>query len=252
MRGCHGGILAASFVLVVEILENLAFLANASNLVLHLSKYMNLTPAKSADTVTNCMGTAFLLVLLRGFLSDAFFTAYRIYLMSAVIKFLVRIVNNFSSSTSVCYFSDHRRSNLTDDEKESKAEQMARGDQGIENELHMNGEDHTTGGDQAEGLLMLTLQARLPSLKPATCNPGTASSMCKDVSGGKAAFLYFGLYLIALGVGGIKRSLPAHGAEQFNEETLQGKKQRSTFFNYFCILPLCWGSSNCSDICGMD
>ncbi|KAF6155736.1 hypothetical protein GIB67_007173 [Kingdonia uniflora] len=178
MRGRHGGMLAASFALgeynfspVVEILENLAFLANASNLVLYLSKYMNLTPAKSANTVTNFMGTAFLLALLGGFLSDVFFTAYHIYLMSAVIEFL--------------------------------------------------------------GLLMLTLQARLPSLKPATCNPGTVSSMCEDVSGGKAAFLYFGLYLIALGVGGIKGSLPAHGAEQFNEKTLQGRKQRSTFFNYF-------------------
>ncbi|KAF6160424.1 hypothetical protein GIB67_019193 [Kingdonia uniflora] len=42
------------------------------------------------------------------------------------------------------------RSNLTDDEKESEAEQMTGGDQGIEDELHMNGEDQTTGGDQAE------------------------------------------------------------------------------------------------------
>ncbi|KAK0574906.1 hypothetical protein LWI29_030708 [Acer saccharum] len=44
----------------------------------------------------------------------------------------------------------NRRSNLTDDEKESEAEQMIGGDQGIEDELHMNGEDQTTGGDQAE------------------------------------------------------------------------------------------------------
>ncbi|KAF6152927.1 hypothetical protein GIB67_039634, partial [Kingdonia uniflora] len=41
-------------------------------------------------------------------------------------------------------------SNLTDDEKESEAEQMKRGDQGIEDELHMNGEDQTIWGDQAE------------------------------------------------------------------------------------------------------
>ncbi|KAF6175675.1 hypothetical protein GIB67_022677 [Kingdonia uniflora] len=38
-----------------------------------------------------------------------------------------------------------RRSNLTDDEKESKVEQMTRGDHGIEDELYMNGEDHTQG-----------------------------------------------------------------------------------------------------------
>ncbi|TVT96656.1 hypothetical protein EJB05_58126, partial [Eragrostis curvula] len=75
-KGRHGGMLAASFVLVVEVLENLAFLANASNL--------------SATTVTNFMGTAFLLALLGGFLSDAFFTTYAIYLVSAFVEFMVR------------------------------------------------------------------------------------------------------------------------------------------------------------------
>lgn len=45
--------------------------------------------------------------------------------------------------------------------------------------------------------------------------------------------LFLGLYLAALGVGGIKGSLPAHGAEQFDESFPQGRKQRSTFFNYF-------------------
>ncbi|PIM98603.1 H+/oligopeptide symporter [Handroanthus impetiginosus] len=49
--------------------------------------------------------------------------------------------------------------------------------------------------------------------------------------------LFAGLYLVALGVGGIKGSLPPHGAEQFDEHTRQGRKQRSTFFNYyvFCL-----------------
>ncbi|KAJ6977362.1 protein NRT1/ PTR FAMILY 4.6-like [Populus alba x Populus x berolinensis] len=49
--------------------------------------------------------------------------------------------------------------------------------------------------------------------------------------------LFAGLYLVALGVGGIKGSLPPHGAEQFDENTLQGRKQRSAFFNYyvFCL-----------------
>ncbi|KAI3796027.1 hypothetical protein L1987_38688 [Smallanthus sonchifolius] len=87
-RGRHGGMRAALFVLVVEVLENLAFLANASNLVLYLSKYMNLPPSRSAINVTNFMGTAFLLALLGGLLSDAYFTSYYIYLMSAGIEFL--------------------------------------------------------------------------------------------------------------------------------------------------------------------
>ncbi|TYI46053.1 hypothetical protein E1A91_D13G079400v1 [Gossypium mustelinum] len=172
LRGKHGGMVAASFALVVEVLENLAYLANASNLVLYLSKYMHLSPSKSANNVTNFMGTAFLLALLGGFLSDAFFTTYHIYLISALIEFL--------------------------------------------------------------GLIILTIQARTPSLKPPTCDPSTTPSMpCQEIDGGKAAMLFIGLYLVALGVGGIKGSLPTHGAEQFDENTPQGRKQRSTFFNYF-------------------
>lgn len=72
-------------------MENLAYLANASNLVLYLTEYMHMTPSESANAVTNFMGTAFLLALVGGFLSDAFFTTYYIYLISALIEFLVII-----------------------------------------------------------------------------------------------------------------------------------------------------------------
>ncbi|XP_016434338.2 protein NRT1/ PTR FAMILY 4.6-like isoform X2 [Nicotiana tabacum] len=167
----HGGLLAASFVLVVEVMENLAYLANASNLVLYLSEYMHFSPSKSANSVTNFMGTAFLLALLGGFLSDALCTTYHIYLISALIEFL--------------------------------------------------------------GLVVLTIQARSSSLKPPKCDLGATNVQCKQVHGGQAAMLFVGLYLVALGVGGIKGSLPPHGAEQFDEATPQGRKQRSTFFNYF-------------------
>ncbi|CAK9137072.1 unnamed protein product [Ilex paraguariensis] len=179
LRGRHGGMLAASFVLVVEILENLAFLANASNLVLYLSEYMHFSLSKSANSVTNFMGTAFLLALLGGFLSDAFFTTYLIYLISAVIEFL--------------------------------------------------------------GLVILTVQARSSSLKPPKCDPATPNIPCQEVHGGKAAMLFLGLYLVALGIGGIKGSLPAHGAEQFDESSPKGRKQRSTFFNYFVFCLSCGG-----------
>ncbi|KAJ0428650.1 putative proton-dependent oligopeptide transporter family, MFS transporter superfamily [Helianthus annuus] len=91
IKGRHGGMLAASFVLVVEVMESLAFLANASNLVLYLIQHMHFSPSKAANHVTNFMGTAFLLALLGGFLSDAFFTTYQIYLTSALVEFLVNI-----------------------------------------------------------------------------------------------------------------------------------------------------------------
>lgn len=80
---------------VVEVLENLAFLANASNLVIYLKDHMNMLPSDSSNSVTNFMGTAFLLALLGGFLSDAFFTSYYIYLTSATIEFLVSVFSLF-------------------------------------------------------------------------------------------------------------------------------------------------------------
>ncbi|CAA0830967.1 Protein NRT1/ PTR FAMILY 4.6 [Striga hermonthica] len=144
LRAKHGGMFAASFVLVVEILENLAYLANASNLVLYFSEYMHFTPSESANSVTNFMGTAFLLALLGGFLSDAFFTTYQIYLASAVIEFL--------------------------------------------------------------GLVILAVQAHSSSLKPPRCSP---TGQCEKVHGPKAAMLFL------------------------DESTPLGRKQRSTFFNYF-------------------
>ncbi|PNX76996.1 nitrate transporter, partial [Trifolium pratense] len=58
------------------------------------------------------------------------------------------------------------------------------------------------------GLIVLTIQAHLPSLKPTKCN---GSTPCDEVNGGKKAMLFAGLYLVALGVGGIKGSLPVHG-----------------------------------------
>ncbi|GJM98106.1 hypothetical protein PR202_ga15083 [Eleusine coracana subsp. coracana] len=177
-KGRHGGMLAASFVLVVEVLENLAFLANASNLVTYLMGFMHYTPSQSATTVTNFMGTAFLLALLGGFLSDAFFTTYAIYLVSAFVEFM--------------------------------------------------------------GLVILTIQARTPSLMPPHCDKSSrATTPCSPVSGAKKAMLFAGLYLTALGVGGIKGSLPSHGAEQFDEHHPRGRKARSTFFNYFVFCLSC-------------
>lgn len=88
-----------------------------------------------------------------------------------------------------------------------------------------------------QGLLILTIQAQKPELRPSTncslVSNNKNSPNCQEVNGWKEVMLFAGLYLVALGVGGIKGSLPPHGAEQFDETTSHGRKQRSTFFNYF-------------------
>jgi len=90
-------------------------------------------------------------------------------------------------------------------------------------------------------LVILAVQAKSASLKPPPCNQADPTAVCQEVSGRQAAMLFAGLYLVALGVGGIKGSLPSHGAEQFDDTTPQGRKQRSTFFNYFVFCLSCGG-----------
>lgn len=96
---------------------------------------------------------------------------------------------------------------------------------------------HVLTDFKQQGLLLLTVQAHTRSLKPPTCVLEDGIASCREVEGGKAVMLFAGLYLVALGVGGIKGSLAPHGAEQYDETTQLGRKQRSAFFNYyvFCL-----------------
>ncbi|KAH9322825.1 hypothetical protein KI387_017464, partial [Taxus chinensis] len=179
-RNQHGGILPAVFVLVSEVFENLAFLANATNLVNYFYGFMHFLLAKSANTLTNFMGTSFLLALLGGFVSDTFITTYWTVITFSLVELI--------------------------------------------------------------GLVILTIQAHYPSLKPPACNTATSVvGICKQVEGGEAAMLYIGLYLVALGVGGVKGSLPVHGADQFDENHGKERKLRSKFFNWF-LFSMCAGS----------
>ncbi|GLJ58255.1 hypothetical protein SUGI_1427180 [Cryptomeria japonica] len=45
--------------------------------------------------------------------------------------------------------------------------------------------------------------------------------------------LYTGLYLVTLGVGGIKASFHVQGGEKFDENDVKEKKLRSNFFDWF-------------------
>ena len=83
------------------------------------------------------------------------------------------------------------------------------------------------------------MQAHTRYLKPESCLSANRNAKCQEVEGGKEWLLFIGLYLVELGVGGIKGYLPPHGAEQFDEETTRGRKQRSSFFNYYVFCLAC-------------
>lgn len=81
---------------------------------------------------------------------------------------------------------------------------------------------------QLQGLVLLTFQAQFSSLQPPI---NTRPSRSQTI------LLYTGLYSMATGVGGVKASLPAHGADQLDHTN---QRLISAFFNWF-FFSLCTG-----------
>ncbi|OVA10508.1 Proton-dependent oligopeptide transporter family [Macleaya cordata] len=156
----------------MEGLENMAFIANAVSLVTYFYGFMNLSLTKSATTLTNFMGTSFLLALFGGFISDTYLSRFKTCVLFGCIELV--------------------------------------------------------------GYALLAVQAHFGALRPfPPCNSVAAGSItqCEPANDGQTAILLSGLYLIALGTGGIKAGLPSLGADQFdhvNEAALV-----SSFFNWF-------------------
>ncbi|KAG0583405.1 hypothetical protein KC19_3G133500 [Ceratodon purpureus] len=76
------------------------------------------------------------------------------------------------------------------------------------------------------GMVLLTLSAAVPSLKPPQQENAVASSTQLGV-------FYLALYLVALGTGGIKPCVSSFGADQFDENDVKEKKRKTSFFNWF-------------------
>ncbi|XP_038699136.1 protein NRT1/ PTR FAMILY 6.2-like [Tripterygium wilfordii] len=85
-RSKTGGWVPAALILGIEICERLSTMGIAVNLVTYLVGTMHLPSAASANTVTDFMGTAFLLCLLGGFLADSFLGRYKTIAIFAIIQ----------------------------------------------------------------------------------------------------------------------------------------------------------------------
>ncbi|XP_027336962.1 protein NRT1/ PTR FAMILY 6.3-like [Abrus precatorius] len=75
-RSRTGGWTSAAMILGVEACERLTTMGIAVNLVTYLTGTMHLGNASSANTVTNFLGTSFMLCLLGGFVADTFIGRY--------------------------------------------------------------------------------------------------------------------------------------------------------------------------------
>ncbi|KAK3038258.1 hypothetical protein RJ639_030867, partial [Escallonia herrerae] len=72
----HGGMPAALFVLGLQAFEMMAIAAVGNNLITYVFVEMHFPLSKSANIVTNFVGTVFLLSLLGGFLSDSYLGSF--------------------------------------------------------------------------------------------------------------------------------------------------------------------------------
>ncbi|KAI3448380.1 hypothetical protein Pfo_005045 [Paulownia fortunei] len=68
----HGGMRAAAFVLGLQGFEIMAIAAVGNNLITYVINEMHFSLSKSANTVTNFIGTVFILALVGGYLSDSY------------------------------------------------------------------------------------------------------------------------------------------------------------------------------------
>lgn len=70
-------------------LETMAFISNGISLVTYFYGYMNFSLTKSATALTNFMGTAFLLPLLGGFISDTYLSRFKTCLIFGCLEIAV-------------------------------------------------------------------------------------------------------------------------------------------------------------------
>ncbi|KAL0351951.1 UNVERIFIED_CONTAM: protein NRT1/ PTR FAMILY 4.4 [Sesamum calycinum] len=84
----QGGRRATIFVFAMAALETMAFLSNGVSLVTYFYGYMNFSLTKSATTLTNFMGTAFLLSLFGGFISDTYFSRFKTCVIFGCLEIL--------------------------------------------------------------------------------------------------------------------------------------------------------------------
>ncbi|XP_072989941.1 protein NRT1/ PTR FAMILY 8.3-like isoform X2 [Typha latifolia] len=79
------------------------------------------------------------------------------------------------------------------------------------------------------GMGTLTLSAWVSIFKPPYCE----GSVCPEASPIQYAVFFLGLYLIALGTGGIKPCVSSFGADQFDDTDPGERVKKGSFFNWF-------------------
>lgn len=79
-----------------------------------------------------------------------------------------------------------------------------------------------------QGICILILSATIPALKPMEC----VGSVCPSATLPQSSVFFIGLFLIALGTGGIKPCIWPFGADQFDDTDHRERASKGSFFNW--------------------
>lgn len=87
---------------------------------------------------------------------------------------------------------------------------------------------------QLLGMVLMMLTSVVRGLNPEACDMnGGQGRACEEASGRQIGVLYTALCMIACGTGATKSSVSGIGADQFDEEEEEGRKQMQSYFNWF-------------------
>ena len=87
-----------------------------------------------------------------------------------------------------------------------------------------------------QGLLLLTVSAAIPSLRPATaCQMGAS---CAPATKTQFSVFFAALYLTSVGTGGVKSALLPFGAEQYDDDADRPERKQAFFSWFFAAINL--------------
>ncbi|KAL2469635.1 Protein NRT1/PTR FAMILY 5.2 [Abeliophyllum distichum] len=85
LRSKRGGWTACSFVVVYEVFERMAYYGISSNLIIYLTNKLHQGTVKSANNVTNWVGTVWMTPILGAYVADALLGRYWTFLIASAI-----------------------------------------------------------------------------------------------------------------------------------------------------------------------
>lgn len=85
LRSKSGGWTACSFIVVYEVFERMAYYGISSNLIIYLTKKLHQGTVRSANNVTNWVGTVWMTPVLGAYIADALLGRYWTFLIASAI-----------------------------------------------------------------------------------------------------------------------------------------------------------------------